>query len=215
MSNRTTHILVALLTVGILAAGLALGPRLPEVMASHWNFQGQADGSMPRTTFLILVPAITAGAYLFLLLLIYVLPLGENVASFRPQLNIFFVVFTLFLVYVQAMGLAWNLGARFRVSVLILPGTAALFYVLGDIMPRAKRNWLFGIRTPWTLSSDKVWTETHRLGSWIFKASAVLMLLGVFLGQAALFFVLVPAIVGSLGTVVYSYLVWRREPKAS
>jgi len=214
MSNRTTHIVVSALTIVLLAAGLLLAPRLPATVVSHWNFQGVPDGTMPRDAMLLTFPALIAGLYLLIVVLIGVLPLRENVAAFRPQLNLFLVALSIFLAYVAALSLVWNLHVRFSLSLLILPATAGLFYVIGDILGRAKRNWLFGIRTPWTLSSDRVWDETHHFGGWVFKACALLTLGAVFLGDAGWPLLLIPLLVGSLATVAYSYFAWRRAARA-
>ena len=214
MSNRTTHLIVAALSLALLAAGLLLAPRLPATVASHWNFQGVPDGTMPREALLVTFPALIAGLYLLIVVLIGIQSLRENVAAFRPQLNVFLVALSIFLTYVAALSLAWNLSMRFSLSLLILPAMAALFYMIGDIMGRAKRNWLFGIRTPWTLSSDQVWYETHRFGGWVFKACALLTLGAVFLGDAGWPLLLIPLLVGSLATVAYSYFAWRRAARA-
>lgn len=214
MSNRITHVVVAVLTLGLLAAGLLLAPKLPATVVSHWNFQGVPDGTMPRDALLVTFPALIAGVYLLIVVLIGVLPLRENVAAFRPQLNFFLVAISIFLAYVAGLSLVWNLGVRFSFSLFILPAMAALFYMIGDILGRARRNWLFGIRTPWTLSSDQVWDETHRLGGWVFKACAVLTLGGLFLGDSGWPWVLIPILVGSLVTVAYSYFAWRRAARA-
>lgn len=214
MSNRSTHLIVAGLTLACLVGGLLLAPRLPATVVSHWNFQGEPDGTMSREAMLVTFPALIAGLYLLIVVMIAILPLRENVAVFRPQLNIFLVVFSVFLTYVAALSIAWNLGARFSFTLVILPATAVLFFVIGDILGRAKRNWLFGIRTPWTLSSDSVWDQTHRFGSLVFKACGILTLLAVFLGDSGWTLLLIPLLVGSLGTVAYSYVAWRREAKA-
>ena len=214
MSNRTTHWVVAGLALVCLAAGLLLAPRLPATVVSHWNFQGEPDGTMSREAMLVTFPALIAGVYLLIVVMIGILPLRENVAVFRPELNLFLVALSAFLAYVAALSLAWNLGARFSFTLVILPAIGVLFFVIGDILGRAKRNWLFGIRTPWTLSSDSVWDQTHRFGSLVFKACGILTLLAVFLGDAGWALLLIPLLVGSLGTVAYSYLAWRREARA-
>lgn len=214
MSNRTTHLIVAALTLALVAAGLLLAPKLPATVVSHWNFQGVPDGTMPREAMLVTFPALIAGLYLLIVVLIGILPLRENVAAFRPQLNLFLVALSIFLAYVAALSLAWNLGVRFSFSLLILPAMAALFYMIGDVLGRAKRNWLFGIRTPWTLSSDRVWDETHRFGGWVFKACSLLTLGAAFLGDSGWPLLLIPILVGSLGTVAYSYFAWRRAARA-
>ena len=96
MSNRTTHMVVAALTVACLAAGLLLAPRLPATVVSHWNFQGEPDGTMPRQTLLATFPALIAGLYILIVVLIGILPLRENVAAFRPHLNLFLAAMSVF-----------------------------------------------------------------------------------------------------------------------
>ncbi|MDO8755746.1 MAG: SdpI family protein, partial [Anaerolineales bacterium] len=85
----------------------------------------------------------------------------------------------------------------------------------GFLLRRAKRNWFIGIRTPWTLSSDRVWNETHRLGSPLFMASGGLALLGAFFsGTIAFWLMFVPLIGSTLFLVIYSYVLYQREIKA-
>ena len=211
MTTRTTNLVIAGLTVVMLAAGLVLGPRLPSTMASHWNIAGDVDGTMPRAAALTIFPLMIAGIYLLFLLLIEILPLKENVAAFRPQMNLFFVGLGVFLAYLDAIVFAWNLGLRFAIEQAVLPGIAVLLYLIGHILGQAKRNWMFGIRTPWTLSSDRVWESTHRLGGLVFKICAGLTLLGGFLGEAAAPIFIIPVALGSLAVTVYSYFAWRQE----
>ncbi|MGC9100989.1 MAG: SdpI family protein [Caldisericum sp.] len=37
-----------------------------------------------------------------------------------------------------------------------------LYYSMGMVLHKAKRNWFIGIRTPWILSPDTVWKKTHK-----------------------------------------------------
>ena len=62
----------------------------------------------------------------------------------------------------------------------IIPAFAVLLFYIGILIKHAKRNWFIGIRTPWTLSSDKVWDKTHALGGKLFQVSAVITLGGIF-----------------------------------
>lgn len=211
MTTKTTHLVMAGLTVAMLAAGLVLAPRLPSAMASHWNIAGEVDGTMSKMAALVIFPAMIAGTYLLFLVLIEILPLKENVAAFRPQMNLFFVALGIFLAYLNGIVLAWNLGLRFAIEQAVLPGIAVLLYLIGHILGQARRNWMFGIRTPWTLSSDRVWESTHRVGGLVFKVCAGLALLGAFLGETAAPMFIIPVALGSLAVVVYSYLVWKQE----
>jgi len=94
----------------------------------------------------------------------------------------------------------------------LLPGMGFLFIFAGLLMRKAKRNFFIGIRTPWTLSSDRVWDQTHRVGSWLFIASGILAFAGMFVhGPNAYLFFLVPVLGSSLFLLVYSYILYQKE----
>jgi len=120
------------------------------------------------------------------------------------------------MVYVYALSLAWNLGfTQFKMSASLLPALGLLFILVGFMLRRAKRNFFIGIRTPWTLSSDKVWDETHRVGSILFIASGAVALIGAFFGGGMAFLlILVPLLVSTVFLVTYSYVLYQRETKS-
>jgi uncharacterized membrane protein len=86
-----------------------------------------------------------------------------------------------------------------------------LFFYCGVLCERAKRNWFIGIRTPWTLSSDRVWEKTHRVGGKLFKIAGVIALIGAMFQRYAVFLVIVPAIAVAVFTIVYSLVIYQRE----
>jgi uncharacterized membrane protein len=80
------------------------------------------------------------------------------------------------------------------------------------MLRKAKRNFFIGIRTPWTLSSDRVWEETHRLGSVLFMISGALALVGGFFGGMLSFWLLFVPLMGStIFLLIYSYFLYQRE----
>ncbi|MGC8575775.1 MAG: SdpI family protein [Caldisericum sp.] len=44
-----------------------------------------------------------------------------------------------------------------------------LYYSIGMVLHKAKRNWFIGIRTPWILSPDTVWKKLINKGALLFK----------------------------------------------
>jgi uncharacterized membrane protein len=61
------------------------------------------------------------------------------------------------------------------------------------------------------LSSEKVWTKTHKIGAKLFKASGLICLLAIFLPQYALFFILGAIILASVYLIVYSYFAYQKQ----
>jgi len=213
MSTRSTLFLSLVLIGAALALSLAVYGRLPEAMASHWNASDQVDGSISRFWGAFLVPLLGL-ALLGLFMVIPVIdPLKANIAQFRPSFNLFVVMIMAFLLYLHVLTILWNLGMHgFRMSRALLPALGLLFVLAGLMMRRARRNFFIGIRTPWTLSSDRVWDETHRIGGALFIASGILAVLGALLrGPVAYWLVLAPVLASSAFAVVYSYVLWRRK----
>jgi len=209
---NTTHrfgIAGALVAISALVSVLA-APSLPDTVVTHWSAAGEADGTMSKTVALALMPGLSALLVALLAVVPRIDPLGENVADFRAYYDWFVVVFAAYLAVLHAGIVAFNLGYEFDMTLFVLAGVAALFYYVGILLENAQRNWFVGIRTPWTLSSDEVWERTHALGSRLFKLTGLLAFVGLAFGEYAMFFLLVPSLLTAVGTVVYSYYLYRQ-----
>jgi len=211
----TLFITLGLIIIG-LAFGIAVYGQLPEQMASHWDINDQVNGHTSRFWGAFLMPIISAGILGLLLAIPAIDPLKANIAKFREAFNAFIALMILFLLYLHFLTLAWNLGYQtFKMSLALLPAVGLLLVFVGWLMRSAKRNYFIGIRTPWTLSSDRVWDETHRVGSWLFIGSGLLTILGAFFGGTLAFvFMFVPLIGSTVFLLIYSYLLYQRETKA-
>jgi uncharacterized membrane protein len=213
MSTRTTLILSLFLVAAAALFSLSVYSRLPEPIVSHWGVDDLPDGSMPRAWGAFLMPVVTTALVALLLALPAIDPFKANLAEFRGPLNLLILLLVLFMTYLHALTLAWNLGfTGFRMSAALLPAMGLLFIFIGALLRRVRRNFFIGIRTPWTLSSDRVWERTHSLGSKLFIASGCLALLGGFAaGPTAFWLVLTPLIGSALFLVAYSYVLYRQE----
>jgi uncharacterized membrane protein len=63
------------------------------------------------------------------------------------------------------------------------------------------------------LSNEKVWNKTHEIGGKLFKIAGIATFAGIFFQSYALFFMLVPAILAAVYTIVYSYFEYQKEMK--
>jgi uncharacterized membrane protein len=216
MNTRITTIVVLLMVIAATIVGVALWNRLPDPMASHWGPNDEVNGYMSKFWGVFFMPLLTLGMLALFLVIPSIDPLKANIAQFRDVFNLFITLTVAFMLYIYILSLRWNLGdTDFGMSKAMLPALGILFFFVGYMLRKAKRNFFIGIRTPWTLSSDYVWDETHRLGSVLFMISGALALLGsLFRGMVAFWFVFVPIISSTLITLIYSYLLYQREVKA-
>jgi uncharacterized membrane protein len=117
-----------------------------------------------------------------------------------------------FLAALHVFLIGTNLGWAVPFNQVLGVGIGLLFLVLGNYITRVRQNWFMGIRTPWTLSSERSWRETHRIGGRLFMAG------GLFLVVAALvnrhlpgWVILVAVAVPSVIALVISYVEWRAD----
>ena len=76
------------------------------------------------------------------------------------------------------------------------------------MMGKVRKNFYIGIRVPWTLASDRVWNDTHRLAAWVMVAAGVIGFLLVIAGASPI--VAIGLLIGSmLIPVVYSFIHYK------
>ena len=89
-----------------------------------------------------------------------------------------------------------------------------LFIVLGNIMPKTRRNGFIGFRTSWSMYNDETWRMTHRFGGYALVAAGILTVIAAaalpgFLAPLAAMLALLTAAV--IGTLFYARRGYLRE----
>lgn len=204
---------VVLLMLGISAWAW---PQIPDgaQVPIHWGIDGQANGWAAKPLALLGVPLLTAGIALVLAFAPRFDPRYGNVQrSATAYWAIAFGVLALLAVVHVAATLVAT-GRPVNIGMVVSVAVGALFVLVGNFLGKTRSSWIFGIRTPWTLSSERSWTRTHRLGGYLFMlvgAATIIAALVAPQGIAAI------VLLGGTGAVVvtvaiYSYLVWRVDP---
>jgi len=192
-----------------LALSLLFFSQLPQSMATHWNIQGQVDDTSPKIIGAFIAPFIMLLMITVLMFFISTDPKRKNFQLFPGELSIFLTGLFAFLTYLHIITLIWNVGATFNIIRALMPAFALLFYLISKVLTKTKPNWVLGIRTPWTLSDDKVWEETHRFGARVFGLISIISLIG-FLYPAIAFMLFISSVmIASAVTFIYSYYRYR------
>ena len=90
-------------------------------------------------------------------------------------------------------------GPKFMdIGRALVGGMFLFFALLGNVMGKVRKNFYIGIRVPWTLASDRVWNDTHRLAAWLMVGGGILGFVLVIIGLP---------IVWSIGVMIATFLV--------
>ena len=181
------------LIAGAYAYSLAVYARLPERVPTHWNAAGEVDGWSGRAVGAFLMPTVALGLWLLFLVLPRLDPRRANYARFGPTYDLVVATVIVFQVALHVLLLGVALGWPVAVDTVIIVGVGLLLLLLGNVLPRVRPNWFIGIRTPWTLSSDRAWEKTHRVGGYIFSAAGLVVVAAAALPAAWKTWVIVAA----------------------
>lgn len=205
----------AVVVAAAVAMSAAAYPRLAERVPVHWGIGGEPDRWGSRFEGAVLFPFVMLGAWVLLRLLPRIDPRAPNYAKMQSTYDFMVAAVMTLLLLVHAMVLAAGLGYAVPVGRITPVLVGGLFVTLGNVLPRARPNWWFGIRTPWTLSSDRVWARTHRVGGYAMTAAGIVILAGAALPGIWPFAVfIVASAVAAIGPIVYSYIIWREETRS-
>lgn len=182
---------------------------------THWGVNGLPDQYSSKAFGLLLMPVIAGVLVPTLLMVLRFDPRKAHVAQSRRPITLIVMALLVFLTVIHLAMVAISLGQALSMNAVVLNGVGGLFMVLGYAMRSLHSNFLVGIRTPWTLSSERSWHKTHQLGSVLFIASGVLtVVLGWTAPAGAAAIGLLVSILGSVVVLfAYSYIVWRDDPE--
>ena len=131
--------------------------------------------------------------------------LGKSIATRRPViLDVRDALANSLVLALSSSLLAFGLGI----------GLGLLFILLGNFLTRVRPNWIMGIRTPWTLSSEYSWEKTHRWASRFFVGSSLATAVTwLAIGpQWAIGVLVVSLFSTSIATIILSYVFYKRDP---
>ena len=169
-----TSILILLPTL----VGCVFWFQLPEKMPTHFNLLGQADGYDHKMSAIFGLPALMLLMHWLILFLMIKDPKSSNISS-KIQLLIYGII-----PFVSCLSMISIYGASFGYSMMsgilaqIFMGVVMI--VIGNYLPKTRRNYIIGIRLPWTLENNENWSKTHRLAEKIWVLGGLLLFLNAF-----------------------------------
>ena len=209
MNKKTADLICLMSVVALGAFMIAWYPGLPDPMPSHWNMKGEVDGYIARDPGVALLFGLPVFCWVLMKIIPRISPKGFRTDEFSEVLNILQVALVVFMSGIGVAVLVESREGGLDMTNYVLVATGGLLIVIGNYLGKVRKNFFIGIRTPWTLASDEVWSKTHRLGGWcLVFAGVVILLSGVFgVNENVMAFIIVPTVIAP---VLYSYLLYRK-----
>ena len=196
-----------------IAVGLALWNQLPDTMNIHWNTAGEADGTAGRAFAIFFIPLLMLAMHWFCVFISHITN-KDNDQTDKAMKIVLWLIPVLTNTVMAAL-YAISLGLEFDITKIIFIPMGILFIVLGNFMPKFRRNTSMGVKTPWALADDENWYATHRFAGKVWCFGGILMLPLCFLPSVWGFVVMFVAIFAlALSPAVYSWCFYKKQQSA-
>ena len=209
MTTLRANVLCFLFIGAAVAVAAYLYPNLPDQIPTHWNIEGEVDDYTAKPWGVVIMPLAAIFVFVVMRLIPTISPKGFRTDNFMDVVNVFTVAIVGFMSGVAVLVLLEANGQDVRINEMIFAGVGLLFIVLGNYMGKVRKNFFIGIRTPWTLASDEVWSRTHRLGGKVFVLIGIFMMLNGFV-RFPVQWLIASIVVVALLPVIYSYVIYRQ-----
>jgi uncharacterized membrane protein len=213
MKNKTYQILMILVVITVFVVALYAYTSLPDDgrYPVHWSFTGEPDRYGSKFELISIGPIVTGLLYGMAMVLPRLDPKKLNYSKFQQEYMLIMLMIILAIAAVYFISIAVAFGIGIKVDVWVQAVIGLMIMILGNYMSRLKQSWFVGIKTPWTLSNEKVWEKTHRYGGRVFVVMGLIMVLNAFIGIMTNKFIFMAVMIGlPLSTVVYSYVIYKK-----
>ena len=207
--------LLSLISVGIIY------PLIPGQIPSHWNSNGEVDDYAPKVYIWLLavLPLVSSIAFVTVS---RIDPRKENYEKHQTAYQVMAIGVTTIFYVVFLLVLFSSLGIVFDVRIIFMLLVGVFLVLLGNFSPQIRFNYMFGIRTPWTLANENVWRKTHRVAGYVFVIIGLLMMFRLllmsisWLNQDTLNILMAAILLtGIVFVIAYSYFVFVKEKQSS
>lgn len=197
--------------VAMIGIGLVMYPSLPESLPTQYGLGGDPRNYLPKQFVILLMPFAYACTIAVIQFMIRFSP--EKFAMRNSQRAVATTVLSIGILFLSI-----------HLSILIGQGNSEVFQqyfsigfscfliLMGNVIGKTERNFVLGIRLPWTLASEKNWRATHRLAGRLMVVSGLLLFFVSFF-WLSISLILVLGLAWLLIASIYSFLFFLKKER--
>lgn len=205
--NKGKIVVTSLIILLPVIAGVYFWGKLPDPMATHFNFDNEANGWSPKVFAVFGLPLFLLAIHAVCLAATTLDPKGKNIHGKMLQMVMLICPVCSIGCSIQIYGYALGMDVDGRMLAHLLLGV--IFIIIGNYIPKCRHNYTVGIRLPWTLADEENWNSTHHLAGWLYMAAGLVCLLNIWLRIGWLAFVAIMA--AALIPAGYSLLLYVKK----
>ena len=155
--------------------GVLIWDRLPDPIATHFNFRNEPDGWTSKAFTVFGMPLVLLALHWITLLVSSAKNAQIKNLNSKVKFLFWWIIPSVSLL-MMVLCYGYALGAPFDIGRIVLPFVGLLFAITGNYMPKVRRNYSVGIKVPWTMTDDENWNKTHRMAAPVWVICGLLLI---------------------------------------
>ncbi len=130
-------------------------------------------------------------------------------------ISLLFTVLNAATIYMSYSQLDSTPAAEVDIFRIMTVAMGIAFVVLGNIMPKAKKNSLVGLRLPWTRYNDVTWQKSNRFAGYTSVIAGIIIAVCalIFSGVICMIVMMIVLSIAIIAMSIYAYLIYMDEKK--
>lgn len=205
--NRITLIITTVIILIPMLVGVILWERLPDMIATHFGPNNEADGWTGKAFTVFGVPLIMLALQWVCVFAVQADPKTKNINPKMFTLTLWLVPIIAVVAMTAIFAIALEVSVNMEMICTVL--LSVLMIVLGNYMPKCRQSYTVGYKLPWTLNDEGNWNATHRFAGWTMLIGGVILLISSPFAVSWIGFTVMTVI--AFAPMVYSYVYYIRH----
>lgn len=197
--------------VAMIVVSIAMYPGLPDSIPTQYSIQGVAGNFIPKQAVIVMMPIAYAVSIAVINLMIRFSPEKFAMPNSRRAMDIIIFGVGILLLAAHA-GILASVGDAEIFHLYFSLGMACFLIVMGNVIGKTERNFIAGIRIPWTLASPQNWRATHRFAGKLMVISGLLLLFAGYFWPS-LMITLALGLGWLIAAAIYSFLYFLKNER--
>ena len=186
---------------------------LPEQVALHYGMDNKPNRYGSKSELFLPVCLIMGVSLIVYFIVKNIEKIDPKRTAKTPKDTLNKLAFTL-MIFMSGLSIyILQAALKNETSSFIFVLIGLLFIAMGNLMHSLKPSYFIGIRLPWTLENEDNWRKTHQLGSKIWVAGGLVMLLAALIAPEKIMVLVVIGVALLMVAIpaVYSYQIHQKN----
>lgn len=173
--NKMTLIISSIVAILPTLIGVYYWNRLPDVMATHFGVDNQANGFSSKFVAVFGIPLLCLLTLWIGAVLTANDPRKQNISPKMYSLGLWIAP----IVSLIAAATIYPVNLGYAIDISFIGGLTfgMLLIIIGNYLPKVRQNYTIGIKLPWTLANVENWNRTHRFAGYLWVICGLLIVI--------------------------------------